>query len=216
MITSYKEELMRVTLPPPELQDSDSLVHCILSRRSIREYSDGALPLSVLSQLLWAAQGVTDANCKKATPSAGGLYPLHIRLVVSRVTGLAAGLYDYHGDSHSLEQVESGVPHDMHSIGIGNQPWLSEASVVMGVAATLEEATQHFYSQHPLGERGTRYVYMESGALAQNVHLQSTALGVGFVLVAGFDDSLTKRALKLADNLAPTALLCIGHLDASF
>ncbi|WP_077668654.1 SagB/ThcOx family dehydrogenase [Salinivibrio siamensis] len=207
---------MRVMLPAPELQDSDSLVHCILSRRSIREYADDALSLSVLSQLLWSAQGVTGANHKKATPSAGGLYPLHIRLVVNRVAGLAAGLYDYHSDSHSLERVESGVPHDMHNIGIGNQPWLSEASVVMGVAAKLEEATQHFYSQHPLGERGARYVYMESGALAQNVHLQSTALNVGCVLVAGFDDTLTKHALKLADNLAPTALLCIGHWDASF
>ncbi|SIN80955.1 SagB/ThcOx family dehydrogenase [Salinivibrio sp. ES.052] len=204
---------MFVTLPAPDQQDSDSLVHCILSRRSIREYADDALPLSVLSQLLWSAQGVTGAHQQKATPSAGGLYPLHIRLVVSRVTGLAAGLYDYHSDSHLLERVASSVPREMQRLGLGDQPWLTEAAVVMGVAAKLEAATQHFHSQPPLGERGARYVYMESGALAQNVHLQSTALNVGFVLVAGFDDTLTKHALQLADHLEPTALLCLGHLS---
>ncbi|NYS61244.1 nitroreductase family protein [Halomonas salicampi] len=48
-------------------------------------------------------------------------------------------------------------------------------------------------------------------ARLQNVHLQSTALGVGCVLVAGFDDSRVKEALKLPTDLEPTALLCIGQ-----
>ena len=77
--------------------------------------------------------------------------------------------------------------------------------------AKLGDAVRHFQRQPPQGERGARYVYMETGALAQNVHLQSTALGVGCVLVAGFDDSRVKEALRLPADLEPTALLCIGQ-----
>ncbi len=47
-----------------------------------------------------------------------------------------------------------------------------------------------------------------------HVHLQSTALGVGCVLVAGFDDSRVKKALRLPSDLEPTALLCIGQRRA--
>ena len=69
----------------------------------------------------------------------------------------------------------------------------------------------HFGQQPPEGQRGTRYSYIETGAAAQNVHLQATALGLGMVLVAGFDDHAVSRALSLPAHLSPTALLCLGH-----
>jgi len=99
----------------------------------------------------------------------------------------------------------------VQALGIGDQPWLKEAALVIGVTAKLGDAVRHFESQPPQGARGARYVYMETGVLAQNVYLQSTVLGVGCVLVAGFDDSRVKEALSLPSDLEPTALLCIGQ-----
>jgi len=199
-------------LPAPELQSSESLAGCIEYRRSSREYSKVPLPLGILSQLLWSAQGITGAEQKRSTPSAGGLYPLHLKIVVQRVSELEPGTYEYDADSHSLKLVGGCIPEGtMHELGIGDQPWLKDAAVVIGVSAKLRDVVRHFESQLPQGKRGARYVYMETGALAQNVHLQSTALGVGCVLVAGFDDSMVKQALRLPSDLEPTALLCIGQ-----
>ncbi|KXS52817.1 SagB/ThcOx family dehydrogenase [Marinobacter persicus] len=199
-------------LPAPELQGSESLVGCIEGRRSVRQYTKAPLPIAVLSQLLWAAQGLTGPGQKRATPSAGGLYPLHLQVVVQRVSALEPGTYEYKADSHSLKLVGDRVRKEaMHELGIGDQPWLKEAAIVIGVSAKLGKAVSHFESQPPHGERGARYVYMETGALAQNVHLQSTALGAGCVLVAGFDDAKVKEALRLPSNMEPTALLCIGQ-----
>ena len=199
-------------LPAPESQDSESLVNCIEARRSVREYTKTPLPIGVLSQLLWSAQGVTGPDQKRATPSAGGLYPLHLHIVVQRVSGLEPGTYEYMADSHSLKHVGDRIlENTMQEVGIGDQPWLKEAAIVIGVTAKLGDAVRHFQRQPPQGERGARYVYMETGALAQNVHLQSTALGVGCVLVAGFDDERVKETLRLPPNLEPTALLCIGQ-----
>ncbi|MFJ5537606.1 SagB/ThcOx family dehydrogenase [Vreelandella titanicae] len=198
-------------LPAPEQQDSKSLVGSIAARRSVREYTNAPLPIGVLSQLLWSAQGVTGPDTKRATPSAGGLYPLHLKILVQRVSELEPGIYEYQADNHSLKLIGNRVPEGaVQALGIGDQPWLKEAALVIGVAANLGEAVRHFEAQPPQGARGARYVYMETGALAQNVHLQSTALGVGCVLVAGFDDPRVKEVLRLPADLDPTALLCIG------
>lgn len=160
-------------LPAAEQQDSKSLVGSITARRSVREYTNAPLPISVLSQLLWSAQGVTGPNKKRATPSAGGLYPLRLKILVQRVSELEAGIYEYQAESHSLNLMSGRVPEGVvQSLGIGDQPWLKESALIIAVTAKLGDAVQHFKAQPPQGERGARYVYMEAGALAQNVHLQ--------------------------------------------
>lgn len=199
-------------LPAPETYESESLAGCIGSRRSIREYTRTPISITSLSQLLWSAQGITGADQKRVTPSAGGLYPLNLRILVRRVSDLEPGIYEYQCDSHSLKLLEQQVPEaTIQAAGIGDQPWLGEAAIVIGVAAKLEDSIRHFESQPPQGERGARYVYMESGALAQNVHLQCVALKMGCVLVAGFYDAVVKEVFGLASGLEPTALLCIGQ-----
>lgn len=202
---------MVFSLPAPELRGSKSLESCIEVRRTVREYTKTPLPIGVLSQLLWSAQGVTGPDQKRATPSAGGLYPLQLQIVVQHVSELKSGIYEYMSGSHSLKLVGDRIPEEtLFELGIGDQPWLKEAAIVIGVAARLEGAIRHFANQPPEGERGARYVYMETGALAQNIHLQSTALGLGCVLVAGFEDSKVKEAMKVPSELEPIALLCIG------
>lgn len=202
---------MILDLPAPDTQKTKSLDECLGSRRSTREYSELPIPISYLSKLLWSAQGVTSATGERAIPSAGGLYPLHLHVLVRRVAELEPGIYEYRVDDHSLQLLDR-LPPDcaVKETGIGDQPWLSESAIIIGVGAALTGAIDYFGAQLPEGERGKRYVYMETGALAQNVHLSATALALGCVLVAGFDDFQAKELLKFSSELEPTALICIG------
>ncbi|MDT8895254.1 SagB/ThcOx family dehydrogenase [Halomonas sp. I1] len=203
---------MTLNLPTPGAPETTSLAECIRRRRSTREYAESPIPLSCLSELLWSAQGITGDEGKRASPSAGGRYPLHLHVLVRSVDGLPPGLYAYGVDDHSLQRMDD-LPSDavVEEMGIGDQPWLRDAAVMIGVAADLAGTIEHFEDQPPAGERGPRYVYMETGALAQNVQLYATALELGCVLVAGFEDGLTRSALRFSSNLAPCALLCIGY-----
>ncbi|MGD1158442.1 MAG: nitroreductase family protein [Terriglobia bacterium] len=53
-----------------------SLEEALARRRSVREFTREALTERELSQLLWAAQGITHAEGLRTAPSAGALYPL--------------------------------------------------------------------------------------------------------------------------------------------
>jgi len=48
--------------------------------------------------------------------------------------------------------------------------------------------------------RGIRYVHMEVGHAAQNVHLQGVALDLGTVAIGAFDDAGVKRVAHLSEQ----------------
>jgi hypothetical protein len=56
---SKLEVIRRIYLPKPILKGSVSVEEAMVGRRSRRDYSNKALQLSEISQLLWAAQGIT-------------------------------------------------------------------------------------------------------------------------------------------------------------
>jgi len=67
-----------IKLPQPNYQGI-TLEEAIKKRRSVRSYSKKALTLPQVSQLLFAAQGITGSiygHELRAAPSAGALYPI--------------------------------------------------------------------------------------------------------------------------------------------
>ncbi len=73
---------MKFELPEPTQSTSAPVETVLKSRRSIREFSDKAASMEQLSQLLWAAQGISGEDGKKTAPSAGAQYPLQIYSVL--------------------------------------------------------------------------------------------------------------------------------------
>ena len=64
----------KIKLPEPKYESDTSVEKALLERRSVRRYKDEPLTLSEVSQLLWAAQGITGQRWGfKTAPSAGAL-----------------------------------------------------------------------------------------------------------------------------------------------
>ena len=87
---------------------------------------------------------------------------------------------------------------------LGLQDWLNDAPVTI-VIAVIYERTVRKYKQ-----RAERYVHMEVGHVAQNVHLQAVAIELGTVIVGAFDDAEVKRVLTLAANEEPLCLMPVS------
>ena len=75
------ETTVMMDLPAPEFDGPVSLESALSRRQSVREYTDAELTSAEISQLLWAAQGVTRDWGGRTSPSAGGLYPLELYAV---------------------------------------------------------------------------------------------------------------------------------------
>lgn len=193
-----------IALPAPKLTGTVSLEEALVKRRSIRNFSDYALSLVDISQLLWAAQGITDPSGFRTAPSAGGLYPLEIYLAVGRVTGLETGVYRYEPEAHKLVNVLSIDRRSELAAAAVGQMWISDAAAIIVISAVYERTTSKY------GERGIRYVHMEAGHSAQNVCLQAVALGIATTTVGAFDDQRVAGLLGSPSGHKPLYLMPVG------
>lgn len=193
---------MEIKLPEPKYGGNVSVEEAILKRRSIREFSSGKITLEELSQILWAAQGITGEEWGyklRSVPSAGALYPMEI------YAAMKEGVYHYLPEKRSLEQVRKGDAREEVCRASLHQYFIRDAPVVIIIAAVFERTKSKY------GERGTRYVYAEAGHVSQNIYLQCESLGLGAVAVGAFYDEAVQKVLKLPGNHKPIYLMPIGR-----
>jgi len=194
-----------IKLPPPKTKGQMSLEEAIAGRSSVREYSTDALSVVHLSQLLWAAQGITHGDRFRAAPSSGATYPLELFVVAGRVEGLEAGIYSYDVLNHSLHlHMEGEQSQKLLEASSFKQDFIAQAPADIVVCAVYERTTG-FY-----GERGVRYVHMDAGHAAENIALQAVALGLGTVMVGAFDDDAVSTAMCLPEGLQPLYVIPVG------
>ena len=198
----YESEIIK--LPEPRYDSDMSVEEALLKRRSIRDYKDRPLTLAEVSQLLWAAQGITNPGGLRTAPSAGALYPLELYVVAGNVNGLQDGIYKYKTQKHELSRVVKGDKRiELCNAALG-QPYVRNAAAVIVFSAVYERTTGKY------GERGIRYAHMEAGHAAQNVYLQAASLNLGTLVIGAFYDDAVKKVMKMADKEHPLYIMPVG------
>lgn len=206
---SMKEEISsgdRIILPQPRYDSDISIEKALLERRSIRDYKDEPLSLAEVSQLLWAAQGITDKRGFRTSPSAGALYPLELYVVIGNVEGISKGIYRYNPEEHELIKIVNGDKMDELCDAALGQACVKEGAISIVFSAVYERTTKKY------GERGIRYVHMEAGHAAQNIYLQSVSLNLGTTVVGAFNDDEVKKIIKMSDEEHPLYIMPVGRV----
>lgn len=188
-----------ITLPKPNYDGLVLLEKAIATRRSHREFSPQPLTFEQIGQLAWAAQGQEPGKKYRTAPSAGATYPLELFVVTGD------GLFQYLPAKHALEKLTDQDLRAVLASAAWGQGFAEEAPVTFIFAAEFSRTTRRY------GERGVRYVYMEAGHAAQNVHLQAESLGLGSVAVGAFDDDAVSRVLSLPKILEPIYMVVVGY-----
>jgi SagB-type dehydrogenase family enzyme len=188
-----------IPLLKPNLNGSVSLEKVMAARRSRRSFLSQPLTLEQIGQLCWAAQGQEAGSRYRTAPSAGATYPLELFVVTGD------GLFHYLPAEHTLEKLTGRNLRAELSAAAWWQKFIEEAPLTIVFAAEFSKTTNHY------SKRGIRYVYMEAGHAAQNVHLQAEALGLGSIAVGAFDDTAVSKVLSLLKNLEPVYMATVGH-----
>lgn len=196
--------VMRIPLPRPSYEGAVSLEQSLVKRRSVREYSGEPLDLKAVSQLLWAAQGITGNWGGRTAPSAGALYPLQLYVITGSVEDLTPGIYRYDPEPHELVIMARGDMRARLSRAALEQSSVRNGAVDLVFTAIYRRTTGKY------GKRGIRYVHMEIGHAAQNVCLQATAMGLGAVTVGAFQDEEVSTLLHLPEHEVPLYIIPVG------
>lgn len=191
----FGEKGGKMKLPKPRYKSEVSVEEALLKRRSVRVYKKSPLTIEEVSQLLWAAYGITAEWGGKTCPSAGATYPLVIYLVAGEVKDLKPGVYQYIPEEHSIKLIlEKDVRKELMAAA-WQQEYILNAPINIIIAANYERTTSHY------GERGIRYVHMEVGHCGQNIHLQCETMGLGTVVIGAFNDKEVKKILKIKEEV---------------
>ncbi|MFO7914224.1 MAG: SagB/ThcOx family dehydrogenase [Candidatus Krumholzibacteriales bacterium] len=208
-----------IKLPEPSTDGEMSLEKTLDQRRSVRSYAEGSISLQELSQILWAAQGITKRMEKpghwpesrewfggmRTAPSAGALYPLEVYAAAGEVDGLEKGLYKYSPQEHSLKRIGSkDLRPELAAASLG-QRWVRECAVDIIITAVYARIEKKY------GDRSELYVPVEVGAAMQNIYLQCEPLGLGTVVIGAFEDEKVAGALQLPGSERPMAIMPVGR-----
>jgi len=197
---SPAREQAETALPAPRTTGKMSLEQAIARRRSIRQFAAKDLTREQVGQLAWAAQGITEpSRGLRTAPSAGATYPMELYLVKRD------GVFRYLPNGHRLERVSADDKRAALAQAALGQSSVQEAAVDIVVAAVYERTKRRY------GDRAERYVHIEAGHVAQNIHLQAVALGLGSVSVGAFDDAGVSSTLGLPSEQAPLYIIPVGH-----
>jgi SagB-type dehydrogenase family enzyme len=213
-LKKIEEVPLTYILPSPRVDGNVSVERALANRRSQRQYLDRELTAEHLSQILWAAYGVTDPRPDVAflrgglrtAPSAGALYPFEIYVAVGQVKGIESGIYHYISQEHKIvRKIEKDIRADL-CIAALNQSMVREAPAVLIYCAIYSRMTEKY------GDRGRdRYVCMDLGHSAENVYLQAEALNLGSCTIGAFYDEKISELLKLPENEEPLCIMPFGH-----
>lgn len=207
-----RDSLLVITLPQPAKVSAVSVEQALWQRRSVREYSEKALTLEEVSQILWSAYGISKVIAPeylrgglRTAPSAGALYPLEIYLGAWNVTGLEPGFYYYQSDGHFLQLVKQGNFSRELTTACYGQEFIFNAPTSLIYSAIYERTTKKY------GDRGReRYVCMDLGHSAENVYLQAETLNLGTCAIAAFDDLQLRLVVPLPKAEEPLYVMPLG------
>lgn len=188
-----------IALPAPRLESDVSLEETLKRRRSVRAYADEPLTLEEISQLFWAAQGITNERGFRTAPSAGALYPLEL------YAATGDRLYHYRPRGHQAEPRRNEDWRPLLCRAALEQDAVCQAPVVFVVTAVYERTAAKY------GERAERYVRLEAGHAAQNLLLQAVALDLKAVPIGAFYDDQVQAALALPADHQPLYLIPVGR-----
>ncbi|HUL96604.1 MAG TPA: nitroreductase family protein [Usitatibacter sp.] len=185
-----------IVLPPPETQGGMPLMEAIAKRRSMREFSPRELPQQELSNLLWAAFGVSRREeGGRTAPTARDAQEIDIYVA------MPGGLYIYAPHAHALSRVAAV---DARKV-TGFQDFVDKAPI------DLVYVADYAHVSRMAGDSAHEFSAVAAGAICENVYLYCASAGLATVVRGWFDRESLGKALELTDQERVVIAQTVGY-----
>ena len=192
------ESASSISLPAPEKRGGLPLMEALARRHSSREFARDALPLPLLSSLLWAAYGLNRTDGGRTAPSALNAQEIDV------FVALPSGAYRFDAAAHALHLVAAK---DLRRV-TGYQDFVDEAPLDLVYVA--DHGRMRLV---PVSQRES-YASVAAGAIAQNVYLFAASGGLATVIRAWIDRAAIADALGLTHDQQVLLSQTVGYPKA--
>lgn len=190
-----------------EFNKDSKIIELLYERKSRREYIKKQIPFDEFSRIIWSTVGINidgTSGPTRTAPSAGATNPLVIYISVTNVAALEKGLYKYLPEQHALKYIiKEDISNSLAKAAL-NQKAVREAPANLIITANYSNTTNRY------GNRGIKYVHIESGTAAQNALLTIQNQGMGGAIIGAFEN---KKVQKIMGNISeePLIILPFGY-----
>jgi nitroreductase len=178
------QDLKPIQLPKPAMDGGKPLMQTLKERHSSRAFSPEKLPLQVLANLLWAADGFNRPG-KRTAPSAVNWQEVDIYVALSE------GLFLYDAGANALKPV---LARDVRAM-TGRQSYVKDAPVNLIYVADFSKMKSMGMEASDADKR--LYSAANTGFISQNVYLFCTSEGLATVVRGLIDRSALSKLMGL-------------------
>jgi SagB-type dehydrogenase family enzyme len=195
----------KIKLPAPQKDLEFPLMKALENRRSIRKWKDASISKQEISNLLWAACGITkseygNVKSKRTAPSACNSQEIRIYAI------LKEGVFLYNEDNHELIEV---VPKDIRD-NIGTQKMMKSAPMGLVFVADLLRMKSPFLKSM---EAKRFSAWVDTGYISQNIYLYCAASNLGTVVLALINRDKLHKLMRLNKNEKIVLTQVVGYLE---
>jgi len=176
------QDLQPIKLLPPQTEKGKTLMKALEERCTTREYSDRAMSLQDISNVLWAANGINRVKEMKHTaPTAMNQQEIDIYVVLGK------GIFLYDPHDSTLYPVVKGDLREQ----AGTQDYVKTAPL------NLIYVADYTKMKNAEEEKKESYASADAAFIADNVYLVCAAFDMGCVVRASVDREKLSATLKL-------------------
>jgi len=191
---SFAQDQAVIPLPKPHTDGGKPLMQALKERKSTREFAPRPLTDQQLSDLLWAAFGVSRPDGHRTAPSTMNLRCIDVYV------GTADGLFLFDPDAHALKPV---LKEDIRAATTG------QAELRVAPVALIFVADHTRMAKVAPAEREF-YAAADTGYISQNVYLFCASEGWATVVRAVNQAALAK-SMRLGDDKKVILAQSVGY-----
>lgn len=196
-----------IKLPAPDVKKSSkSMVETLSTRHSVRTYSSQKLSVSELSDLCWAACGVSRDENHRTAPTARNRREIRLYVLLDDAA------YEYEAEKNNLRFIAKG---DYRNLVAGNDPdengrqgfaqkFVNEAPVILVMVVDYSRLGGNGARAHDMG-------CVDAGIVCQNINLYCESVGLVTVPRATMEVTALRKLFSLGDDCLPIMNNPVGY-----
>ncbi|MFA5293797.1 MAG: SagB/ThcOx family dehydrogenase [Phycisphaerae bacterium] len=193
--TNSPAEIKNIELPKPQMDGGKPLMTALKERKTSRAFSSEWLPLQVISNMLWAADGINRPDGKRTAPTAMNKQEIDVYVAMEE------GLYLYDAKANKLICI---LAEDIRAV-TGKQPFVKEAPINLIFVADYAKM-----GDGP-AEQKDFYAAIDTGYISQNVYLYCASEGLATVVRGYLDKPACQAAMKLRSDQKIIVAQTVGY-----